>query len=104
MASRDGNVARLVERDGQPLTAAEDADERERLNDLIASPDDFYRHHRKDLDTRESVIKVVGLMPEAMLYSYAPGQPQLKGSQGLGRARFPSRTQTFIRQRCTRNA
>jgi hypothetical protein len=82
IASRDGNVGRLVERDGQPITAAEDADERERLNDLISSPDDFYRHHRKDLETRESVIKVVGLMPEAMLYSYAPGQPQLKGSQG----------------------
>ena len=82
IVSRDGNVGRLVERDGQPLTAAEDADERERLNDLISSPDDFYRHHRKDLDTRESVIKVVGLMPQAMLYSYALGQPQLRGSQG----------------------
>jgi len=82
IVSRDGNVGRLVERDGQPLTAAEDADERERLNDLLSSPDDFYRHHRKDLDTRDSVIKVVGLMPQAMLYSYALGQPQLKGSQG----------------------
>ncbi len=82
VVSRDGNVARLVERDGQPITAAEDTDERERLNDAIASPDDFYRHHRKDLDMRESVIKVVALMPEAMLYSYTPGQPQLKGSQG----------------------
>ena len=82
MASRDGNVARLVERDGQPLTAAEDADERERLNNLLASPDEFYRHHRKDLDMRDSVVKVVALMPEAMIYSYAPGQPQLKGSTG----------------------
>ena len=59
IASRDGNVGRLVERDGQPITAAEDEDERERLNDLISSPDDFYRHHRKDLETRDSVIKVV---------------------------------------------
>jgi hypothetical protein len=82
LVSREGNVARLVERDGQPITAAEDADERERLNDEISSPDDFLRHHHKDLDTRESVIKVVGLMPQAMLYSYAPGQPQLKGSGG----------------------
>jgi hypothetical protein len=82
VVSRDGNVARLVERDGQPLTAEEDADERERLNDQIASPDDFLRHHRKDLDTRDSVMKVVALMPEAMLYSYAPGQPQLKGAKG----------------------
>jgi hypothetical protein len=82
IVSREGNVARLVERDGQPITAAEDADERERLNDEISSPDDFLRHHRKDLDTRDSVIKVVALMPQAMLYSYAPGQPQLKGSGG----------------------
>ncbi|HSY34928.1 MAG TPA: hypothetical protein VK814_04185 [Acidobacteriaceae bacterium] len=82
LVSREGNVGRMVERDGQPLTAAEDADERERLNDEISSPDAFLRHHRKDLDTRDSVIKVVGLMPQAMLYSYAPGQPQLKGSTG----------------------
>ena len=82
IVSRDGNVGRLVEKDGQPLTAADDADERERLNDLLASPDDFLRHHRKDLETRESVTKVVGLMPQAMIYSYATGQPQLKGSQG----------------------
>jgi len=82
VVSREGNVARLVERDGQPITAEEDADERERLNDEIASPDDFYRHHRKDLETRDSVMKVVALMPQAMLYSYAVGQPQLKGSGG----------------------
>jgi hypothetical protein len=81
MVSRDGNVARLIERDGQPLTAAEDADERARLTDDIASPDEFQRHHRRDAEMRDSVIKVVGLMPEAMLYSYAPGQPQIKGEE-----------------------
>ncbi len=83
VVSRDGNVARIVERDGQPITAAEDSEERERLSDEMASPDDFLRHHRKDTDMRDSVIKVVALMPQAMLYSYTPGQPQLKGSQGL---------------------
>jgi len=82
LVSRDGNVARLVERDGQPITAAEDADERARLTDEVDSPDDFMRHHRRDAEMRESVIKVVGMMPEAMLYSYAPGQPQLKGEGG----------------------
>jgi hypothetical protein len=82
IVSSEGNVGRLVEKDGQPITAAEDADERERLNDLLSSPDDFHRHRRRDLDTRDSVVKVVALMPQAMLYSYAPGQPQLKGSEG----------------------
>ncbi len=83
VVSREGNVARLVERDGQPLTAAEDADERERLNDEINSPDEVLRHHRRDTDMRDSVIKVVALMPQAMIYSYTPGQPQLKGSENL---------------------
>jgi hypothetical protein len=82
IVSREGNVARLVERDGQPITAAEDADERERLNDQIASPDEFLRHHHRDADMRDSVVKVVALMRQAMLYSYAPDQPQLKGSEG----------------------
>ena len=81
LVSRDGNVARMIEKDGQPLTAEEDADERARLTDEIASPDEFAKHHRRDAEMRDSVIKVVGLMPEAMLYSYAPGQPQLKGSE-----------------------
>jgi hypothetical protein len=82
LVSRDGNVARLVERDGQPLTAAEDADERARLTDEIDSPDDFLKHHRRDAEMRDSVIKVIGMMPQAMLYSYAPGQPQLRGEGG----------------------
>lgn len=81
MVSRDGNVARLVEKDGQPISAAEDADERARLTDEIASPNDFLKHRRRDIEMRDSVIKVVGLMPQAMLYSFAPGQPQLKGSE-----------------------
>lgn len=82
MVTRDGNVARLVEQDGRPLTSAEDADERQRLTDELASPDGFLKHHRRDAEMRDSVIKVVGLMPQAMLFSYAPGQPQLKGTEG----------------------
>lgn len=82
MVTRDGNVARLVEKDGQPITSAEDAGERSRLMDELASPDDFLKHHRRDAEMRESVVKVVGLMTEAMLYSYAPGQPQRKGFEG----------------------
>jgi hypothetical protein len=27
-------------------------------------------------------MKLVGMMPEAMIYSYAPGQPQSKGAEG----------------------
>lgn len=80
--SRDGNVARTVERDGRPLNEEEDAAEQARLKDVLSSPDDFLKHHRKDKDIRDSVIKLVGLMPEAMLYSFAPGQPQTTSDDG----------------------
>jgi hypothetical protein len=83
IVSQEGNVARLVERDGQPITAAEDADERARLTEDLDSPDDFRKHHHRDTEMRDSVIKLVGMMPQAMLYSYAPGQPQPKGAEGL---------------------
>jgi hypothetical protein len=80
LVTRDGNVARLLERDGQPITAEEDSDERTRLTDEIAAPDDFMKHHRRDTEMRDSVVKVVAMMPQAMIFSYAAGQPQVKGS------------------------
>jgi len=81
--SKDGNVARLVERNGQPISAKEDAAEQARLMEDINSPDDFLKHHRKDTEVRGSVIKLVEMMPQAMIYSYTPGQPQSKDAAGL---------------------
>jgi len=80
--SKDGNVARLVERNGQPLTAAEDADERDRLMEDIASPEDFMKHEKRDNATRDDVLQLVRLMPRAMIYSYTPGQPQTGAKEG----------------------
>ena len=42
--SNDGTVARLILRDGRPLTDEEDKAERQRLNDMLASPSDFAKH------------------------------------------------------------
>jgi hypothetical protein len=80
--SKDGNVARLVERNGEPITAAEDAAELDRLKEDIAAPYDFIKHHRRDSETRDEAMKLVLLLPQAMIYSYAPGQPQQKGADG----------------------
>ena len=74
--TRQGDVARLIERNGQPLTASEDAAERERLNAILQSPSDFIKHHKRDTSTRTDVMQLVSLMPEAMIYTYVPGQPQ----------------------------
>jgi hypothetical protein len=80
--SKDGNVARLVERNGQPLTADEDAAERDRLGADISSPDDFFRHEKRENANQEEVMQLVRLMPQAMIYSYAPGAPQTNVQQG----------------------
>jgi len=80
--TRQGGVARLVERNGQPLTAAEDEAEQARLRDILAHPDEFVRHHKRDAGTRQDTIALVRQMPAAMLYSYAPGQPQTASFAG----------------------
>lgn len=72
-----GTVARLIERDGRPLTQEQDAGERARLNALVSSPDDFARHVHRDEEDRKNGLDLLRLMPDAMLWSYAPGQPQL---------------------------
>jgi len=77
--TQQGTVARLIERDGKPLTAEQDAAERSRLNAMIASPDDFARHVRKDDEGRKYALDLLHQMPDAMVWTYAPGQPQLAG-------------------------
>jgi len=78
--SRQGTVARMVERNGKPLTPTEDAAERQRLLDTLAAPADFIKHHKRDASTRTYVMSLVRLMPAAMRYTYAPGQPQPPGA------------------------
>lgn len=78
--SKQGGVARLVERDGKPITAAEDAAERNRLQAALASPDEFLRHHRRDKESRQYALDLIQQMPAAMIYSYAPDQPQPSGA------------------------
>jgi hypothetical protein len=73
-------VARLVERDGKPLSASEDAAERTRLNDILKSPQSFLKHEEHGSAERNYAIQLVKLMPSAMIYTYASGQPQPPGS------------------------
>lgn len=74
--SKDGSVARLIMRDDRPLTDAEDKAEQQRLNDMLASPAGFARHIKRDATGRQIADQLVRLMPDAMLFSYTPGQPQ----------------------------
>src|SRR5690348_13419040 len=80
--SQEGPVARLILRNGRPLTDAEDKDERRRLNDMIAHPSDFARHIKNEDTGRKIADDLLRLMPDAMLYTYVPGQPQTPDGTG----------------------
>lgn len=78
--SAQGNVARLIQRDGKPITAVEDTAERSRLNSILTSPGDFLKHQEREGAGRNYAIQLIKLLPQAGLYTYTPGQPQPPGS------------------------
>jgi hypothetical protein len=79
--SKDGTVARLIRRNNQPLTSEEDEAERSRLSGLLDHPNDFFRHINRETAAKRRAIDLIRLMPDAMLYTYAPGQPQTEGNR-----------------------
>lgn len=80
--SKDGSVARLILKDGRPLTEEEDKAERQRLENMIASPSDYAKHIKDEASGRKMADELIRLMPDAMTYTYAPGQPQSGRSGG----------------------
>jgi hypothetical protein len=74
--SKDGTVARLILKDGKPLTAEQDKWERQRLNDMIASPADFAKHVKNGESEKTMADKMLPLLADAMINTYTPGQPQ----------------------------
>jgi hypothetical protein len=74
--SKDGTVARLILKDGKPMTPEQDKGERERLNDMIASPESYAKHVKNGESEKKMADTLVPLMPDAMINTYTPGQPQ----------------------------
>lgn len=80
--SKDGTVARLILKDGKPLTEDQDKAERQRLNAMIASPSDYMKHVKNDNEGKKLADQLMRLMPDAMIYTYTPGQPQSGNDDG----------------------
>jgi hypothetical protein len=74
--SRDGTVARLIMRNGKPLTDEQDEAERQRLKEMLDSPDAYIKHVKNDTSEKKVAESLMRQMPDAMIYSYVPGQPQ----------------------------
>jgi len=74
--STDGSVARLIMKDGRPLTAEEDKWEHERMQAMLESPAAYAKHVRGDVSGKKMGMELIRLAPEAFLFNYVPGQPQ----------------------------
>ena len=74
--SKDGPVARMIMKDGRPLTPEEDQWEHDRLQAMLDNPSAFAKHVKGDVTGKKTGADLIKLMPDAMIYTYTPGQPQ----------------------------
>jgi hypothetical protein len=68
--SVDGDVARLVEVDGKPLSAEADRAELDRLDTLAVHPEVQEHRHKGEQKDSERVDRLMALLPDAFLYRY----------------------------------
>src|ERR1700719_3815599 len=74
--SKDGTVARLILKDGKPLTEEQNKAEQQRLSSMIDSPAAYAKHVKNGESEKTMADKLVPLMADAMINTYTPGQPQ----------------------------
>jgi hypothetical protein len=69
--TRDGDVARLLAINEQPLNQIDQQKEQDRLNALLADPS--RQRHRKQSEDQDTgiVLKLLRMLPQAFVYQYA---------------------------------
>lgn len=69
--TRDGDVARLIAINDQPLSQADEQQEQARLDALLSDPS--RQRHRKQSEESDTgiVMKLLRMLPQAFLYEYA---------------------------------
>ena len=75
--TKDGDVARLIEINGKPLTAEQEQAEMARLNWLAEHPELQERRHRSEMKDAARIDELVGMLPESEIY-------QMEGMVGCG--------------------
>jgi len=75
--TKDGDVARLIEINGKPLTAEQEQAEMARLNWLAEHPEMQERRHRSEMKDAARIDELVGMLPESEIY-------QMEGMVGCG--------------------
>ncbi len=69
--TKDGDVARLIAINGQPLSAADEQKEQTRLTDLASDPGKQRRRKQAEDADQARVLKVLRAMPAAFVYQDA---------------------------------
>src|ERR1700737_198142 len=78
--TKEGDIARLVLYNNQPLTDERKQQERARLDHLMAHPEEQERRHRREQEDSARADKLVKLLPDAFLYEYIETVPGASGS------------------------
>ena len=68
--TKDGDVARLIEKDGKPLPPEEDQAEIDRLNNLLAHPEVQEHRHKKEQEDSARGDEMVRMLPDAFLFTF----------------------------------
>src|SRR6201996_1971639 len=68
--TKDGDVARLIEKDGKPLPPEEEQAEIDRLNNLLAHPEIQEHRHKKEQEDSARGDEMVRMLPDAFLYTF----------------------------------
>jgi hypothetical protein len=78
--TKDGDVARLIEKDGKPLPPEEEQAEIDRLNNLLAHPEIQEHRHKKEQEDSARGDEMVRMLPDAFLYTF---DGMVEGPNGL---------------------
>jgi hypothetical protein len=78
--TKDGDVARLIEKDGKPLPPEEEQAEIDRLNNLLAHPEIQAHRHKKEQEDSARGDEMVRMLPDAFLYTF---DGMVEGPNGL---------------------
>jgi hypothetical protein len=68
--TKDGDVARLLSKDGKPLPPEEEQAELDRLNHLLAHPEVQEHRHKKEQEDSARGDEMVRMLPDAFLFNY----------------------------------
>ncbi len=79
LETHDGTVARLLERDGKPLSADDNQAELARLTKLRGDPDAQAKRTKREHADGERANTMTQLLPQAFLYTYAGMVPGPNG-------------------------